>query len=99
MEEKYRLIKAYRDNERYRKSFDELSKTTFDLSFEDWYQNGFWKEDYIPYSIVDGSKVVANVSVSKMKFNYNGKIKHYIQLGTVMTDKAYRNQGLIRRIM
>lgn len=48
---------------------------------------------------MDGSKIAANVSVNKMDFNYNGALKHYIQLGTVMTDKAYRNQGLIRRIM
>lgn len=30
---------------------------------------------------------------------FDGKVKHLIQLGTVMTDEAYRKQGLIREIM
>ncbi len=29
----------------------------------------------------------------------DGNIRHFLQLGTVMTDKAYRNQGFIRKIM
>lgn len=99
MEQKFRLLKAYRDHEKYRKSFNELAKKTFGLNFEDWYQNGFWKENYIPYSILDGDQVVANVSVNITDFDCNGELKHYIQLVTVMTDKNYRNQGLIRRIM
>lgn len=99
MEQKFRLLKAYRDCEQYRKSFNELAKKTFDLNFEDWYQNGFWKENYTPYSIFDGDQAVANVSVNIMNFDFNGELKHYIQLGTVMTEQNYRNQGLIRRIM
>lgn len=99
MENDYKFIKAYQADNAYRKSFNELAQSVFELSFEDWYQNGYWTGKYIPYSFLHKDKVVANVSVSPMKFMHNGKIRNYLQLGTVMTEEAYRNQGLIRRLM
>ncbi len=93
------IIKNYRDNKELRQSFNELARQTFDIDFEDWYQNGFWSDGYRPYSIVLNGKVAANVSVSHMNFIRHGQRKFYIQLGTVMTDKAYRNRGFIRQIM
>lgn len=93
------VVKDYRNNEKLRRSFNELAMATFHLDFEDWYQNGYWTEKYNPYSIVIDGKVVANVSVNTTEFEVNGVRKCYIQLGTVMTDKAYRGQGLIRTIM
>ena len=72
---------------------------TFDLAFEDWYQNGFWGDDYIPYSVVIDGAVAANVSVNRTDFVLGGETKRFIQLGTVMTDERYRNRGLIRRLM
>lgn len=95
----YNIIKDYRDNEILRASFNALAEKTFGLNFEDWYQNGFWGDNYNPYSIVIEDKVVANVSVNQTDFMINGQLKHVLQLGTVMTDEAYRNQGLIRQIM
>lgn len=95
----YQVIKNYRDNELLRKSFNELAIKTFQINFEDWYLNGYWTDRYNPYSIVVDGKVVANVSVNRTAFEVNGEEKNYIQLGTVMTDKSYRNQGLIREIM
>ena len=49
--------------------------------------------------MVDNGKVIANVSANIMKFVEKGMVKNYIQLGTVMTDKAYRNQGLSRKLL
>ncbi len=95
----YKVIKDYRGDKELRTSFNELAKKTFGLNFEDWYQNGFWGDNYNPYSIVIDDKVVANVSVNKTDMLLDGEIKHYLQIGTVMTDKEYRNKGLIRRIM
>lgn len=95
----YQVIKDYRDNEELRKSFNELAGATFGLDFEDWYQNGFWGDNYNPYSIVIDGKVVSNVSVNKTDMLIDGEVKHFLQLGTVMTDEAYRNRGLSRRIM
>lgn len=128
---KWKIERNYRDNDRLRHSFNELAKETFGLDFEDWYQNGFWGDNYNPYSVVIDGKVVANVSVNRtdmrlagaeaadgdalsdteeipdgktaagtdVKVSNGGNIRHFLQLGTVMTDKAYRKQGFIREIM
>lgn len=93
------IVKNYRNNAALRHSFNELAEKTFGLNFEDWYQNGFWGDNYNPYSIVIDGKVAANVSVNKTNMLFGGTVKHLLQLGTVMTDEAYRNQGLIRKIM
>lgn len=95
----YSIIKNYREDDNLRNSFNQLAEKTYGLTFEPWYQNGYWTEKYNPYSVIDNGKVVANVSVNSMKFIEKGIVKHYIQLGTVMTDKAYRNQGLSRKLM
>lgn len=47
----------------------------------------------------DGEKAVANVSVNIMDFSIFGHNQRAIQIGTVMTDEAYRNQGLSRKLM
>ena len=96
---KYEIIKNYRNDDKLRASFNDLAKKTFDLKFEDWYQNGYWGDNYNPYSIVIDGKVASNVSVNKTDFIWNGVKKHLIQLGTVMTEEKYRNQGLARQIM
>jgi predicted N-acetyltransferase YhbS len=93
------LIKGYQENALLRESFNELASATFGLNFEDWYENGYWKDNYIPYSILEGNKIVANVSVSPMKFFHQGKALNIVQLGTVMVDEAYRKQGLIRKLI
>lgn len=93
---KYYFAKGYKDNDRLRKSFNELAIKTFDINFEIWYQSGYWQDRYIPYSIVDENNVVANVSVNVMDFEVLGEMKVFIQLGTVMTDSRYRNLGLSR---
>ena len=99
MKNEYSFQKNYKDNNILRTSFNELSKKVYKLNFEDWYQNGYWGENYVPYSIIDKDKIVANVSVNIMDFNYDGRIKYFIQLGTVMTVDSYRNQGLSRTLM
>lgn len=96
---KYKLVKQVRDDDILRQSFINLAITTFDLSFEQWYQAGFWSDDYIPYCLVDGNKVIANVSVNRMQMVLDGQVKNFIQLGTVMTAKGYRNQGLAKYLM
>lgn len=44
-------------------------------------------------------RVVSNVSVNHMVFDVCGEKKHYIQLGTVMTDPEYGGRGLNRILM
>ena len=94
-----KIVKDYRDTKELRDSFNELAKKVFNLSFEEWYQNGFWKENYNPVSIVIEGKVVSNVSVNKCNMNYNGNILKLLQLGTVMTAPEYRGNGYVRILM
>ncbi len=89
----------YRDNKELRDSFNELADKVFGLNFEGWYQNGFWKDAYDPYSVIEDGKVVSNISVNRCDMNYKGKIVHLIQLGTVMTDPDYRGKGYARLLM
>lgn len=95
----FELVKDYKEDQQLRASFNELAGKTFGLDFEAWYRAGFWGEDYIPYSAVLDNRVAANVSVNHMRFCKDGKARFYLQLGTVMTDKEYRNRGLSRRLM
>lgn len=93
------IEKNYRDNEALRASFNKLAEKTFGLNFENWYQNGFWKDNYIPYSVVIDGEVVSNVSVNACNMNYKGKEVKLIQLGTVMTDPDFRGKGYARMLM
>lgn len=93
------IKKNYREDAILRKSLNTLAEKTFCISFESWYQNGFWTDNYIPYSAVDGDRVVANVSVNRCNMQWNGEKKELIQLGTVMTDPEYRGKGLSRMLM
>lgn len=95
----YKIETDFRDNDALRHSFNGLSMETFGPNFEDWYQNGYWTETYIPYSIVTDGTVISNVSVSLIDCKLNGQARHYIQLGTVMTKKSHRNKGYCRILM
>lgn len=94
-----KLIKHYRHDAALRQSFNALAEATFGLNFENWYQNGFWGDNYDPYSIWEDGKVVANVSLNRTDMAIDGQTRRLYQLGTVMTDPAYRNRGYIRILM
>ena len=95
----YEIVKHYRENDALRASFNALAEATFGLNFESWYQNGFWGDSYDPYSILEDGKIVANVSLNRTDMVMGGQQKRLYQLGTVMTDPAYRNRGYIRLLM
>ena len=81
-------------DDRTRQGYDRLAEETFGLSFSGWYESGHFDGSHIPYTLFDGDKAVANISVNLMDVCFGGQIKKYIQLGTVMTDPDYRDQGL-----
>ena len=93
------IEKNYRNNDALRASFNRLAEKTFGLNFENWYRNGFWKDNYIPYSVVIDGEVVSNVSVNACNMNYKGKLVKLIQLGTIMTDDDHRGNGYARVLM
>lgn len=96
---KYKLVSDYRNNEGLKESFNALVMKTFKLDFRDWYNKGYWNDTYIPYSLVDEGKIISNASINKMSIIINGKVYKGIQIGTVMTDENYRNQGLAKQLM
>ena len=93
------LVKHYMPDDRLRAALNALTRQTFGFDFEKWYAGGGWEGDYLPYSLMDGGKMIANVSANRMRFLQNGQERRYIQLGTVMTDKAYRRRGLAAQLM
>lgn len=95
----YIFTKGYRHDDKLRESFNELTQNTYGFDFEEWYKSGYWNEKYIPYSIIDKDRVVANVSVNTVYFNIFGQEKLCIQIGTVMTDTEYRGRGLSRFLL
>lgn len=82
-----------------RHALNQLTQETFGFDFEAWVTNGYYEGDYIPYSYEDNSRLIANVSVNRMEFIQNGKERYYIQLGTVMTSKEFRNRGYARELI
>lgn len=95
----YRLCKHVMLDENARASYNALAKSVFGLSFEDWYQDGYWSDRNLPYTLFDKEKAVANISVNRMEVMYQGRIRQYVQLGTVMTDPDYRGLGLAEWLM
>ena len=93
------FIKGYRYDDDLRRSFNDLAMKTFGIEFEDWYEAGYWTDKYIPYSFVENGKVIANVSVNIVQLIIDRQVVPAVQIGTVMTDKEYRNLGLSRLLM
>ena len=93
------LISNYMKDDNKRHMLNGLTEKVFGFNFESWVTGGYFEGDYIPYSFVDGEKIVSNVSANRMKFMQSGVERYYIQIGTVMTDPDYRKQGLAAKLM
>lgn len=93
------LVSNYMRDDILRHALNDLTKKTFGFDFEDWVIGGYFEGDYIPYSFIEDGKIISNVSANRMTFLQNGVEKNYIQIGTVMTDEAYRRQGLAKKLM
>lgn len=94
-----KLVKNYMLDENLRHGLNDLTTRVFGFDFEGWVTNGYFEGDYIPYSYEENGKIIANASVNIMNFNYGSEKRNYIQIGTVMTDEAYRKNGLASRLM
>lgn len=96
------LCKDVMRQDALRLSFDALAQETFGLSFERWFQNGFWQKTvrpYQPYTLFIGEHAAANISVNVMRVLLDGQIRIWVQLGTVMTTPEFRGHGFARRLM
>lgn len=94
-----RFIKDYMKDDTLRQELNKLAQETFSINFESWVMNGYYEGDYIPYSYEEKGRLIANVSVSRMEFIQNEQEKYYIQIGTVMTDKVFRNKGYAKELI
>lgn len=97
--ETYEFAQNIREDEEIRESFFELARQVFGLDFKRWYQNGWWRGTYRPNVLIKDGRVVANVSVNTMVFMVDGRERHYVQLGTVMTAPEFRKRGLNRYLL
>jgi GNAT superfamily N-acetyltransferase len=93
------FVKDYRDEGTLRLSFNDLMQKTYGFNLGAWYSEGYWGSRYIPYSLALGNRIIANISVNLMDFIIDGIEYRAVQLGTVMTDEAYRKRGLSRELM
>ncbi len=89
------LIRNYMNDPERRRMLNDLARHTFCIDFEDWVSGGWFNGDYIPYSLVENGRLLANI----MTFDQNGERRNYIQIGTVMTDEEYRGRGLARQLV
>lgn len=93
------FICDYMRDDKKRAMLNDLTRKTFWFDFENWVKGGYYTGEYIPYSLAEGDRLISNISANIMTFSQNGARRNYIQLGTVMTDEAYRNKGLARSLM
>lgn len=76
------------------RSFDALAHRVFGIRFEWWRQAGLWGGAYRPHVLAKDGDVVACVAQNRIAFCTGGQTKNTVQLGTVMTDPAFRGRGL-----
>ena len=95
----YGYTNAVRENPAVRDSFNTLARATYGFDFQRWQALGGWDDNYIPYALLEGDAVVANVSVNRMALAIAGRPVRGVQLGTVMTAESHRNRGLSRFLM
>jgi ribosomal protein S18 acetylase RimI-like enzyme len=98
--EKHQFCENYRDNEALRAAFFDFSEIIFSgIDFRLWFAKGYWRNSYIPFSIIENGRIVSNVSITKMNILLNGQPVRGIQIGTVGTIPEYCGQGLSRLLM
>jgi predicted acetyltransferase len=99
MEER-KLIVDYKKDPKLRKMYYDFIDTVFpSADFREWYNKGFWADEFIPFSLLENGKIISNVCISKMKLLIEGKETNGIQIGAVGTIPEYRNKGLSRYLM
>lgn len=94
-----KIVHDYMPDSLLRAKLNHLTQEVFGFDFEAWFSGGFYEGDYIPYSFEDNGQLIANASANEMEFLQTGKLRHYIQIGTVMTKETHRKQGFARQLI
>ncbi|MCR9144983.1 MAG: GNAT family N-acetyltransferase [bacterium] len=98
------IVSNYREDHELKQAFfDFTPQALYGASFVEWDRLGFWNERYIPYSLVEQAgrkaRIVANVSVSRMRVLIQDTPLPAIQFATVGTLPEYRGRGYAARLM
>lgn len=94
------IIEINRDDKSLRNKFHEFVREIYPgADFRKWHEWGYWRDEYVPFSIIMDDKIVSNVSASRMKLFIDGQAVNAIQIGTVGTLPEYRKQDLSRILM
>jgi len=83
----------------YEVMFDDLIQAVFGFSFKPWLDLKLWNNNYQSYSIVEDSKMLANICIYKTEMRIAGEKVDAIQFGAVATCKEARGKGLSRLLM
>ena len=95
----YQFSSSIRQDKLLRDSFNQLTQLTFGFDFSAWHKAGLWTDRYQPHCLIADGQVVANISVNRMDFCWEGHPLSMIQLGTVMTRPDFQGRGLSRYLM
>lgn len=95
----FSLIKNYNLESEWNDSFNQLAMKTFDIDFTTWYKKGYNEQVFNRFSIHVHNKIVASVSTYHTTLFMDHTAYQALQIGTVMTDRAYRHQGLATQLL
>jgi GNAT superfamily N-acetyltransferase len=93
------LIRGYFLDDALRAALNALTRRTFGFDFEKWFQAGGYTGDYVPYCLEADGRILSNASANIMRFRCGAQERTYIQIGTVMTDPAFRGRGYARSLI
>ncbi|MET3288717.1 UNVERIFIED_CONTAM: putative N-acetyltransferase YhbS [Brevibacillus sp. OAP136] len=93
---------GYASQQEWREKLYPLFEKVFGLDanlLADFYQRGFWDPTYTPVTFFEQGNAIANASFFVMPMMFDAKRIEVACIQSVMTDPAYRGQGLMKRLM
>lgn len=93
MNERYRYVSHYAEDPQLRESLNRFSRDMWGITV---LRGG--EQDYVPFSMLYDSEIVANVSVGRFDLVVGGQPVSASMIQTVMTREEHRHRGLIREL-
>ncbi|MEQ9365441.1 MAG: GNAT family N-acetyltransferase [Leptospirales bacterium] len=97
------LVADYREDPVLKQAFFEFTpRALYGASFVEWDRLGFWSPKYVPYSLVLNDpepRIIANVSISRMRVLLRDRPVRAIQFATVGTLPEFQRRGYADRLM
>ncbi len=95
--ERYTFRTAYWDDPAARAEFKRFLVEIHGLDLTEWETAGYWDhENYRPFSLFDGDRIVAHLCLYSMDLVVNGRRRRVGQFSGVGTAQSHRRQGLNR---